>query len=69
MLKFALKSFKKLENKPTLKEDSDTKTLKNKFNRIRKKLNNCEINQSTKIKLNKEKHDLKKQINKRYLNN
>ena len=35
-LKSALKSFKKLENNPTLDEDSDTKTLKNKFNRIGK---------------------------------
>ena len=68
MLKSALKSFKKLENKPKLKKGSDTKTLKNKFNIIRKNLNNCKRNQSTKIKLNKAKHDLKK-INKRYLNN
>ena len=65
VLKSALKSLKKLENMSSLKEDLYTKNSKKQFNRIRKILNNCKINQSTKIKLNKEKHDLQKQINKR----
>ena len=66
VLKSALKFFKKLENKLSLNENSD---IKNKINGIRKKLNNCKMNHSIKIKLNKEKHYLQKQINKSYFNN